>query len=63
MFLQGVIRKRRKDNKDVGLKSLFHRDTKLRRVYKAREGDPPKEGPRRHRRGSTDPRPRPAGST
>jgi hypothetical protein len=35
MFLQGVIRKRRKDNKDVGLKNLFHRDTKLRRVYKA----------------------------
>jgi hypothetical protein len=32
MFLQGFIRKRRQDINDVGVKSIFHRGTKLRRI-------------------------------
>jgi hypothetical protein len=31
-FLQGFIRKKRQDIKDVGVKSIFNRGTKLRRI-------------------------------
>jgi hypothetical protein len=32
VFLQGGIRKKRQDINDVGLKSIFHRETNLRRI-------------------------------
>jgi hypothetical protein len=32
VFLQGLIRKRRQDIKDVEVKSIFHHETKLRRI-------------------------------
>jgi hypothetical protein len=31
MFLQGFIRKRRQDIKDVGVKSIFHRETQVKK--------------------------------
>jgi hypothetical protein len=32
VFLQGFIRKRRQDIKDVGVKNIFYHGTKLRRI-------------------------------
>jgi len=58
LFMRGIIKKRIKDIKDIGLKCIFHCDTKLRRIQNRREGDPPKEGPICHYSGSGDLGPR-----
>jgi hypothetical protein len=44
MFLQGLLRKRGKEDPYVRLKSIFYMAINAERIWKTREGDPPNEG-------------------